>query len=168
MNVSIFNLVSIFLLLFTAGCGKGRLVHDYYFEELEAQRAIRSDIVKVANKYLGIPYKEAGRNPKTGFDCSGLITYVYDQVNIDFRGSAEAMSKFGVLKDKSKLEAGDLVYFGENKKITHMGIIVSNTKNGLIMVHSSSSQGVSKVDLNTSSYWKPLYLFGKDIFVKTK
>ncbi len=157
--------VCAFLVL--ASCGRsGKLTHDYYDADTAETKSVRQEITNVAAKYMGIPYRDAGRTPTSGFDCSGFVSYVYDQVKIEFDGSAASMSKFGVYKEKSKLEAGDLVYFGEGKNITHMGIIVSNTKAGLIMIHSSSSAGVSKVDINSSAYWKPLYLFGKDIFKK--
>lgn len=155
-------------LLFLASCGRqGTLIHDYYNSDDIERTNTRLEIVQVANKYMGIPYRDAGRTPTKGFDCSGFVSYIYDQVNIEFDGSASSMSKFGVLKDKSRLQAGDLVYFGSSvNNISHMGIIVSNSKEGLVMIHSSSSAGVSKVNLTTSTYWKSLYLFGKDIFRK--
>ena len=52
-------------------------------------------------------------------------------------------------------ENGDLVFFGNGNKITHVGIVVSNKGEELKMVHASTSKGVIVTNVEKSSYWKP-------------
>ena len=70
-------------------------------------------------QYLGVPYLWGGASPTTGFDCSGLVMYVYAQLGIVLPHFAAAQFGFGVPVPRDQLQPGDLVFFDN---LNHVGI----------------------------------------------
>jgi lipoprotein Spr len=124
---------------------------------------LRSLVIEKAESYLGINYRKDGKNPYTGFDCSGFVSYVFNQFGWDLKGGSNDIANIHPKKDVENAEVGDLVFFGEKRRgrvrITHVGIIASKTHDELVMIHSSSTIGISKEDINKSEYWKKRLLF---------
>jgi cell wall-associated NlpC family hydrolase len=93
-----------------------------------APAAQDNSVVSNAIKYLGIPYKWAGASPKTGFDCSGLVTYVFARLGVSLPHYTVAQwhSPDGVWVAPNRLQPGDLVFFvgsdGTRKAPGHVGI----------------------------------------------
>ena len=114
----------------------------------------RKLVLAEAKKHLGTPYKWAGIDPK-GFDCSGYTSYVL-LTTMDKKIHRRAVDQYNSSKKvKAKqVQPGDLVFFDNGSGISHVGIIYSTEKGSLQMIHSSTSLGISIVDINTSSYWK--------------
>ena len=89
-------------------------------------------VVAVAMQYLGVPYKWGGASPKTGFDCSGLVAYVFAQlgVSLPHYAAAQWYSPDAVWVRPERLQPGDLVFFtgsdGTRKAPGHVGIYVSD------------------------------------------
>lgn len=81
-------------------------------------------IVETALKYLGVPYQWGGENPKTGFDCSGLVRYVFLQHGIDLPHYSGYQYRMGKPVDPDDLQPGDLVFFGN--PVHHVGIYIGN------------------------------------------
>lgn len=79
-------------------------------------------VVSIAMQYLGVPYVWGGASP-AGFDCSGLVMYVYSQVGISLPHSAAAQYEAGTPISQSELAPGDLVFFGDGG-IEHVGIYI--------------------------------------------
>jgi cell wall-associated NlpC family hydrolase len=79
--------------------------------------------VSLAFQYLGIPYKWAGATPLTGFDCSGLVQYVFAQMGISLPHNAAAQfnSPNAVSVPRNQLQPGDLVFFDG---LDHVGIYI--------------------------------------------
>jgi hypothetical protein len=124
------------------------------FQSISAASSTPDQIVKVAKEYIGVPYKWGGTTP-SGFDCSGYMRYVYDQVGISLPRTAADQYNAGTKVSKSELKPGDLVFFHKtyNKKgITHAGIYIGNNQ----FISATSSKGI-KVDSLSSSYWGPKY-----------
>ncbi len=85
-------------------------------------------VVETAKKYLGVPYVYGGTSPN-GFDCSGLVQYVYRQLGVNLYRVAADQAKNGVYVAKSDLQPGDLVFFAKpGRAIHHVGIYVGDGK----------------------------------------
>jgi len=83
--------------------------------------------VSIARKYLGIPYRWGGTDPKTGLDCSGLTKLVYQQLGVDLPRVSRDQAKVGTKVDSLKdAQPGDLVFFDE--PVDHVGIYAGNGK----------------------------------------
>ena len=92
----------------------------------------------IALRYLGVPYLWGGASPATGFDCSGLVMYVYAQLGISLPHYAAAQYQLGTPVDRSQLEPGDLVFFDA---LNHVGIYIGNGQ----FVHAPQTGDVVKI-----------------------
>jgi len=110
-------------------------------------------LVETAKQYLGYSYKWGGMSPKTGFDCSGFVNYVYDQYGYDLDRTAQQIySNNGTAVSKDALQLGDVLCFGYGaKSISHVGIYIGEGQ----MIHASTSTtGVIISDINSDYYTK--------------
>ncbi len=106
----------------------------------------RKKIVQEANRWLGTPYCLGGNEGCV--DCSKLTQKVYAAVGITLPRTAEQQSQLGIVVDRHKLRAGDLLFFGYGRKVTHVAIYIGNG----VIVHSSSSRGVVREDLDRLTF----------------
>jgi cell wall-associated NlpC family hydrolase len=89
-------------------------------------------VISIAMRYLGVPYQWGGARPKTGFDCSGLVQYVFARLGVPLVHYAAAQwhSAGGVWVPPDRLQAGDLVFFigsdGTRKAPGHVGIYLGD------------------------------------------
>lgn len=81
-------------------------------------------VVETALQYLGVPYVWGGEDPETGFDCSGLVRYVYLQHGISLPHYSGYQFQMGRPVSPSELQPGDLVFFGN--PVHHVGMYVGN------------------------------------------
>ena len=123
--------------------------------------AVSSDVVQIAQKYLGARYVWGGSYP-SGFDCSGLTWYVYQKVGVSLPGgSAQQYSRqYGrYIGDMSALAPGDLVFFErttEEAGITHIGIYAGG---GKMIAARSERLGVRYVSL-LEPFWSSRFVGG--------
>ena len=114
-------------------------------------------ILKEAEKYLGFPYVWGGSSPSTSFDCSGFVSYVYNQCGWSF-GRLGAQGLYNICSRTSSPRPGDLVFFTgtyDTPGISHVGIYVGDGW----MLHCGDP--ISYANLN-SSYWQShLYAYGR-------
>ncbi len=110
-------------------------------------------IVATAKKYIGVPYVWGGTSP-SGFDCSGLVQYVFRQHGILLNRTCVTQYKQGVYVSKGNLRPGDLVFFQNTygSGISHVGIYIGGGQ----FIHASSSRGVMISSLS-NSYWLSHY-----------
>jgi len=83
-------------------------------------------VIKETMKYLGIDYVWGGATPSGGFDCSGLVLYVYAKFGVDFPHGATMQAHMGAPVPLSKAQPADLVFFGSPSFYHHVGIYVGN------------------------------------------
>ena len=83
-------------------------------------------VVKETMKYLGIPYVWAGATPSGGFDCSGLVLYVYARFGVEFPHGATMQAYMGEPVPYSQAQPADLVFFGSPAFYHHVGIYIGN------------------------------------------
>jgi peptidoglycan DL-endopeptidase CwlO len=83
-------------------------------------------VVEETMKYLGIPYVWAGATPSGGFDCSGLVLYVYARFGVQFPHGATMQAHMGRPVPLSQAQPADLVFFGYPAFYHHVGIYIGN------------------------------------------
>ena len=114
-------------------------------------------ILKEAEKYIGFPYVWGGSSPSTSFDCSGFVSYVYNQCGWDF-GRLGAQGLYNISTRTSSPKPGDLVFFTgtyDTPGISHVGIYVGDGW----MLHCGDPIGYANLN---SSYWQShFYAYGK-------
>lgn len=116
-------------------------------------------IVPAAKKYIGVPYKYGGTTA-AGFDCSGFIRQVFNEIGVSLPRTAAEMYKQGTSIAKSDLRVGDLVFFNTTgKPASHAGIYIGNGQ----FIHASSSKGITITNLSDPYYWGPKYIGAKRI-----
>jgi cell wall-associated NlpC family hydrolase len=110
---------------------------------------------------VGTPYLYGGNTPQSGFDCSGLVTYVYrDMLDLRLpRTSRELAQVQGPRIAPEKLAAADLVFFGSKGNVSHVGIYVGEGR----FVHAPSSGGTVRLDQLDGSYWRDHYSGAKRV-----
>lgn len=117
-----------------------------------ANLGLRDEIILTAKKQLGTPYVWAGNSPD-GFDCSGFTSYVMAKNGSKLpRRAVEQYDDAQRVKAKNA-QKGDLVFFDNGSGVSHVGIVVSEKGEPLMMIHSSSSKGVIVTDVTKSDYW---------------
>ena len=107
-------------------------------------RGVTGDaIVADARRYLGIPYVWGGSDPTTGFDCSGLVQHVYDDLGIDLpRGSRDQAQEGIEIPSLAQARPGDLVTFGV--PANHIGIYIGDNRM-IVAPHSGDVVKVQEV-----------------------
>lgn len=99
---------------------------------------------------VGTPYRWGGNTPESGFDCSGLIGYVYRRAaGISPPRTVRAISLWGQLVPASYLRSGDLVIFGSNGIASHAGVHVGQSR----FVHAPSTGGTVRLNSIREPYW---------------
>ena len=107
----------------------------------------RKEVLTFAESYLGTPYCYGGID-KNCTDCSGFVKQIYEMAGINLPRTAELQYEYG--KDISSDEPipGDLVFFKNSRKISHVGIFVGNNK----FIHASTNRGVVVQSLDDAFY----------------
>ncbi len=117
-------------------------------------------MLKTAYTQIGTRYRAGGTSPVSGFDCSGFTTWVYSKLGINLPRSSREQIKEGKVIAKSQLRKGDLVFFGNQKRITHVGIYLEDNK----FIHSSSSGDTVKISSLDEPIWEKKYTGARRIF----
>jgi len=117
---------------------------------------LRKEVVDLALQQQGKKYKYAGRDPRSGFDCSGLTYYAMGEYGIDLPPVSGLQAQEGREVPLSQVQPGDIIYYrrSPNSSVFHVSLVVSNGKDGITVVHSVS-RGVVVENITTSTYWKP-------------
>jgi cell wall-associated NlpC family hydrolase len=116
------------------------------------------DLVAIAKKYIGTPYKFGTAGPKS-FDCSGYLQFIFAKNNVSIPRTADEQYKLGQKSTRGQLVEGDLVFFSTYEPgPSHCGLYLGDGK----FIHASSSKGI-RIDELDNDYWKAHYLGGKHI-----
>jgi cell wall-associated NlpC family hydrolase len=126
-----------------------------------ADPAAANAVLMRALGLVGTPYRYGGNTPESGFDCSGLVAYVYrDMLDLRLpRTSRELAAVQGPRIDPERLSAGDLVFFGNAGNVSHVGIYVGEGR----FVHAPSTGGTVRLDSLGGAYWKDHYTGAKRV-----
>ncbi|GAA4791652.1 C40 family peptidase [Lysobacter hankyongensis] len=114
-------------------------------------------MLKRALALLGTPYRWGGTNPESGFDCSGLVGYVFrNSLGIELPRISRDMANVGeLIRDRDALVEGDLVFFSRRgKHVDHVGIYIGNGQ----FVHAPRTGKDVEVANIATGYWSQKFL----------
>ena len=120
-----------------------------------ADPAKANAVLMRAISLVGTPYRYGGNTPEGGFDCSGLVNYVFrDMLNMRLpRTSQELAATQGPRIAPERLAGGDLVFFGSGGQVSHVGIYVGEGR----FVHAPNSGGTVRLDRLDGAWWRDHY-----------
>ena len=120
------------------------------FGEIASARA--RELALHALSHVGVPYRFGGNSPDTGFDCSGLVQYVYSHgAGVALPRNTQSLSAVGMPVPTDALAPGDLVFFDTLRRpYSHVGIYLGDYR----FIHAPTTGGyVELVDLR-DRYWQ--------------
>ena len=145
--------IFIFSLFILSGCSTlGSKSNASKVSQFKQDTSVGTEDISIAAVGLvDVPYRYGGNTPKGGFDCSGLIVYVYNKAaGIKLPRTIQLMSTKGVSIEDQPPAPGDLVFFNTTgEKYSHAGIYVGQGR----FVHAPSAGGTVRLDYITSPYW---------------
>lgn len=122
---------------------------------------VANNVLMRAIGLIGTPYRWGGNTPTTGFDCSGLVDYVF-KTEADMllpRTSREIAALDAPKVSRRELEPGDLLFFGHHHHVNHVAIYVGNGR----FVNAPDTGGTVRLDKLDGYYWHDHYLFAKRV-----
>lgn len=114
-------------------------------EDVSAMSSTGSKVAAIATQYVGVPYVYGGSSP-SGFDCSGLVQYVYAQVGVSLPRTSWELGGAGIRVSAAEAQPGDIVHYSG-----HVGIYIGNGK----MVHATVPGSTVKL---VNVYGSPSYV----------
>lgn len=166
---NIFQLLLLTTLLFTAGCTLRQPPpttpdNDFVRQDQAGQAepakpsppqaappSPGESIVQTALSQIGRPYAWGGTDPGTGFDCSGLVRWVYGRHGLDLPRSASEQSRLGSRVPLDKHRAGDLIFFRTSGRTSnHVGIATGRGT----FIHSPKPGDRVREESLRISYWR--------------
>lgn len=127
----------------------------------DATLARANEVTLRAIGLVGTPYRYGGNTPDGGFDCSGLVGFVYRDAGSTAlpRTTAELAAMPARHVTRGALRTGDLVFFGEGTDPSHVGIYVGEGR----FVHAPNEGGTVRLDALGDAYWNRHFRFARRI-----
>lgn len=117
---------------------------------------LRSELVRTAKRFLGVPYRWGGEDRHNGFDCSGLTMVSYRLNGLDLPRNSRAQFQAGHYIAKKDLRKGDLVFFATKggKRVTHVGMYVGDGK----FIHAPRTGKTVRIARLSSRFFRRTYV----------
>jgi cell wall-associated NlpC family hydrolase len=155
------------MLALLAGCGGGDNVRHanaptrHWGNVAPADPVAANAVLLRAISLVGTPYRWGGDTPEGGFDCSGLVNYVYrDMLDLRLPRTSRALAQWqGPRIAPERLSPADLVFFGSRGEVSHVGIYVGEGR----FVHAPSTGGTVRLDRLDGPYWRDHYSGAKRV-----
>ena len=145
-----------FTLFFLAGCSAKKIKIG-----TPTGASLGSNVAHTASTQIGKRYRSGGISPQSGFDCSGLVFWAYQQHGIQVPRVTTGQVKAGTAISRSRLLPGDILVFREpsapNK--LHTGIYTGNDN----FVHSPASGSSVRIDNLNATHWRNAFISGRRI-----
>ena len=121
-----------------------------------------NEVVLYALGLVDTGYRFGGKNPEAGLDCSGMVSYIYEQaLGLEVKGSAADIARRGKSVSRSDLRPGDLVFFNTlNRPFSHVGIYLGDER----FVHAPSSNGRVRIDRLSDRYYAQRFEAARTFF----
>ena len=137
-----------------AGDARGRLT----VEPRTGETGVGSAIADVAMGMVGTRYLYGGTDPVAGFDCSGLVYYVYGQAGYSVPRTSREQFRAARKISIDDADAGDLMFFQDQTKLSHVGIYLGDGR----FVHApANGQNVAVASLDSLYYREHLVAVGR-------
>lgn len=145
-----------------AGCGGADRVRPTPVAQrdwrvVEPADPARANAVTIrAISLVGTPYRYGGSRPEEGFDCSGLVNYVFhDMLDLRLPRTSRDLAQWsGPKLAAERLAAADLVFFSHGDAVDHVGIYIGEGR----FVHAPSTGGRVRLDRLDGPYWRDRYV----------
>jgi cell wall-associated NlpC family hydrolase len=123
-------------------------------------QALANNVLIRAIGLVGTPYRWGGNSPESGFDCSGLVDYVFrSEAGLQLPRTSRAIAALDAPKvARDDLQPGDLLFFGR-RHVNHVGIYVGNGR----FVNAPDTGGTVRLDHLDGYYWRDHFLFAKRV-----
>ena len=118
----------------------------FTYENYTDALQLRFGLVSLAYRQLGKPYIY-GSTGMYGFDCSGLMYYLYGSYGVKLHRRASEQLEDGIVVSRDGMQVGDMVFFRESWDscpASHVGIYIGNNR----IIHASTSNGIEIADLD--------------------
>jgi cell wall-associated NlpC family hydrolase len=119
--------------------------------------------VELARTLLGIPYRWAGADPARGFDCSGLVYYVFNQLQVRIPRMQRDLFKSAEQVGKSDLQPGDLLFFNTFARLSHVGIYIGEGR----FIHAPRRGYNVSIESLDSKYYQGRYAGARRVMTST-
>ena len=121
-------------------------------------------LIQTAVALQGTPYLVGGESPATGFDCSGLVRYLFREQGWELPRTAQEQFAYGRRVAERDIQAGDLLFFAtESSGPSHVAIAIDSAalpeaRSGRAFVHAPGANGAVRIDVLETSYWRSRFL----------
>ncbi len=141
----------------TVSKSKKTIINDKEDDDLiltPSQNYFATQLINNAIAFVGVKYHGGGTS-KSGMDCSGMVTAVFNIFDLKLPRSSHEMSNVGEKRDEKDIEKGDLIFFKTNGRrvINHVGIVVEVLADEIKFIHSATSKGVT-ISSTKEPYYK--------------
>jgi hypothetical protein len=132
---------------------------DYPQDHRPGRPYLRSEIVRTAKSFLGVPYRWGGTSPSRGFDCSGFSMTVYQLNGLNLPRSSKAQWEAGTPIGRNQLLEGDLVFFATtgSGEVSHVGIYLGDNN----IIHASGWGKKIRIDSLSQKYYRRHFVGGR-------
>ena len=138
-------------LLFMVGCSSiSNGAEREFIPQSETINSQRQEVVRRARAMVGTPYLYGGASPDTGFDCSGLVHYIYLQTGRTLPRTASQQLKHAKPVKLSQVRPADLLFFDTRVDGGHIGIYLGEGR----FIHAPSTGGKVRIDRLNNAYWR--------------
>lgn len=110
-----------------------------------------SEVAFIALSLVGTRYATGGGSPETGFDCSGLVAYVFARsMQLRLPRNTFDLARVGAAVEPGELRPGDLVFYNTQRRaFSHVGIYLGESR----FVHAPSTGGAVRIEEMELRYW---------------
>lgn len=113
---------------------------------------------RIASEQVGIRYKYGGATPNTGFDCSGLVQFAYQQAGQSVPRTSAAQYSASTRISLDEARPGDLLFFARWRKVNHVGIYIGD---GMFVHAPSGGKHVTVGKMSNPYYQKHFVSAGR-------
>lgn len=129
-----------------------------------SQQDAAQELLMHSMSLIGKPYRYGGTSRQSGFDCSGMVQYIYRHVlGVSLPRTADGMARAGMKIAPSSLKTGDLVFFNTSgKPYSHVGLYIGDGR----FIHAPNSRSVVKISQLDNRYYRQHFSGARTYFVR--